>query len=38
MEQSDISDIQLTRSQENVLTQILDFVNGSTDRVFILKG
>ena len=38
MEQSDISDIQLTRSQENVLTQILDFVNDSTDRVFILKG
>ena len=38
MVQSDISDIQLTRSQENVLTQILDFVNDSTDRVFILKG
>ena len=38
MEQSDTSDIQLSRSQENVLTQILDFVNHSTDRVFILKG
>lgn len=38
MEQSDISGIKLTKSQENVLKQILDFVNVSTDRVFILKG
>ena len=38
MEQSDISKIKLTRSQENVLKQILDFVNDSDDRVFILKG
>ena len=38
MEQSDISDIKLTTSQENVLKQILNFVNDSDDRVFILKG
>ena len=38
MEQSDISDIKLTKSQDNVLKQILDFVNNPTDRVFILKG
>ena len=38
MEQSDISNIKLTTSQENVLKQILDFVNNPTDRVFILKG
>lgn len=38
MEQSDIHKIQLSRSQENVLKQILDFVNVSADRVFILKG
>ena len=38
MEQSDISKIKLTTSQDNVLKQILDFVNVSKDRVFILKG
>lgn len=38
MEQNDILDIKLTKSQDNVLKQILDFVNNPTDRVFILKG
>lgn len=38
MEQSDIDNIKLTTSQENVLRQILRFVNDSKDRVFILKG
>lgn len=38
MEQNDIENIQLTRSQGNVLKQILDFVIESDDRVFILKG
>lgn len=38
MEKSNLSDIKLTRSQEIVLNQILDFVNNSNDRVFILKG
>lgn len=38
MEQSDISKIKPTPSQENVLKKILDFVNVSGDRVFILKG
>jgi predicted AAA+ superfamily ATPase len=37
MEQSDISCIKLTTSQEKVLKQILDFVD-SSDRIFILKG
>ena len=38
MQQSDTPKIKLTTSQENVLKQILDFVNISNDRVFILKG
>ena len=38
MEQSDIMNIKLTTSQENVLKQILSFINNSSDRVFILKG
>ena len=38
MERSDFANIQLTVSQENVLRQILDFVDTSKDRVFILKG
>jgi len=38
MEQGDLSNIKLTNSQEIVLKQILDFVNQSADRVFILKG
>ena len=38
MEQSAIENIQLTRSQQNVLDKILDFINHSTDRIFILKG
>ena len=38
MEQSDIANIKLTVSQENVLRQIIDFVESSTERVFILKG
>lgn len=38
MEKSNLSEIKLTTSQENVLNKILDFVNTSTDRVFILKG
>lgn len=37
MNSSDITNIQLTTSQENVLKQILAFVD-SPDRVFILKG
>lgn len=38
MEQIDISKIKLTTSQDIVLKQILDFVDNSSDRVFILKG
>ena len=38
MEKSNLSNIKLTKSQKNVLKQILDFVNHPTDRVFILKG
>lgn len=38
MDQGDIAAIELTKSQENVLKQILDFVNTSADRIFILKG
>lgn len=38
MEKNDLSEIKLTTSQEIVLNQILDFVNNSNDRVFILKG
>ena len=38
MGQSDKSNIKLTTSQENVLKQILAFVNDSLDRIFILKG
>lgn len=38
MEHRDLSNIKLTRSQEIVLTQILDFVDNPRDRVFILKG
>ncbi len=38
MQQSDIASIKLTTSQDKVLKQILDFVNISKDRVFILKG
>lgn len=38
MKQSDISDIKLTTSRNIVLKQILDFVDLSKDRVFILKG
>lgn len=38
METNDLTEIKLTTSQENVLKQILDFVNNSNDRVFILKG
>lgn len=38
MQQSDISNIKLTTSQEIVLKQILDFVNDPDDRIFILKG
>ena len=38
MDQNDLSKIQLTTSQKNVLKQILDFVCQSADRVFILKG
>lgn len=38
MERTEVSEITLTTSQENVLNQILDFVNNSNDRVFILKG
>lgn len=37
MKYSDIPNIKLTTSQENVLKQILDFID-SSDRVFILKG
>lgn len=38
MEQDSIPQIRLTVSQENVLKQILDFINNSAERVFILKG
>ena len=38
MEQSDIANIRLTVSQSNVLKQIIDFVEFSSDRIFILKG
>ena len=38
MQKTDTPKIKLTTSQENVLKQILDFVNISNDRVFILKG
>lgn len=38
MEKSETANIKLTTSQENVLKQILAFVNDSPDRVFILKG
>ena len=38
MEQNDIANIQLTRSQDIVLKQILDFVDNSGNRIFILKG
>jgi ATP-dependent exoDNAse (exonuclease V) alpha subunit len=38
MEKSDLMNIKLTTSQENVLNQIIDFVNNPNDRVFILKG
>ena len=38
MEQSDISKIKLTASQDIVLKQILNFVDDPDDRVFILKG
>ena len=38
MERSETTTIKLTTSQENVLKQILAFVNDSADRVFILKG
>lgn len=38
MESSALSEIKLTTSQDNVLNKILDFVNNSKDRVFILKG
>ena len=38
MEQKDIHSISLTKSQQNVLKQIVDFVELSANRVFILKG
>ena len=38
MEQNDLNNIKLTTSQENVLKKLLDFINNSADRVFILKG
>ena len=38
MQQTDLSKIKLTTSQENVLKKILDFVDGEEERVFILKG
>ncbi|MCR5140640.1 MAG: AAA family ATPase [Bacteroidaceae bacterium] len=38
MGRSDSENIKLTVSQENVLRQVLDFVDTSRDRVFILKG
>lgn len=38
MEQTDLNNIKLTVSQENVLKQLLQFVENSSDRIFILKG
>lgn len=38
MDINDLTNIKLTASQENVLKDILNFVNNSKDRIFILKG
>ena len=38
MEANDLINIKLTKSQENVLKDILQFVDNQTERVFILKG
>ena len=38
MEQDEMNNIKLTDSQDRVLNKILNFVNNSADRVFILKG
>ncbi len=38
MEQDKFTDITLTTSQENILKQILSFIESPTERVFILKG
>lgn len=38
MEKTEIDHIKLTKSQENVLKQLLGFVDSTEDRIFILKG
>lgn len=38
MNKKELENIKLTPSQDRVLNSILDFINDSTDRVFILKG
>lgn len=38
MEANDLNNIELTKSQENVLKEILQFVDSQAERVFILKG
>ena len=38
MDQNNLENIELTSSQDRVLKSILNFINESTDRIFILKG
>ena len=38
MNQNNLENIELTSSQDRVLKSILNFINESTDRIFILKG
>ena len=38
MNKEDLKNIKLTKSQENVLKQLLQFVNSPSERIFILKG
>ena len=38
MKQDKLNKIHLTPAQESVLEQMIDFVNNTTDRVFILRG
>ena len=38
MDANDLKNIELTKSQEKVLKEILQFVDSQAERVFILKG
>ena len=38
MNQNNLENIELTSSQDRVLKSILNIINESTDRIFILKG